>query len=104
MLNALQRESSALRPKIHVPRKLLPMGLLARLVSLVCLFALELIVLSVWLDTSALGGQVGLTATVADFGPYILQSLIVFATVLVALGYAKAKSTFLVISGWLEEV
>ena len=74
------------------------MGLLARFTFLVALFVVELIVVSTWLDTSALDGRDGLAGAVGDFGPYILQSVIVFTAILLALGYAKAKGTVLAIS------
>ncbi|HEY1754850.1 MAG TPA: exosortase E/protease, VPEID-CTERM system [Bryobacteraceae bacterium] len=80
------------------------MGLAARLVSLVSLFALELIVISTWLDTAALDGKGGLTGAVGDLGPYVLQSLVVFATVLLALGYSKAKPTLVRVSESIADV
>jgi exosortase E/protease (VPEID-CTERM system) len=62
------------------------------------LFIVELIVVSIWLDTSALDGKGGLAGAVADFGPYTLQSLIVFTTVLLSFGYLKAKNALLAAS------
>jgi len=64
----------------------------------------ELIVVSIWLDTSALDGKGGLTGAVGDFGPHILQSLIVLAAVLLAFGYAKAKNKLLAIGERLVEL
>lgn len=80
------------------------MGLLARLVSLVCLFVVELIVISTWLDTRALDGKAGLAGAVGDLGPYILQSLVVFATVLLAFGYSKARNSLVLVSERLADV
>jgi exosortase E/protease (VPEID-CTERM system) len=74
------------------------MGLLARLVCLAGLFILELIIISVWLDTKALDGKRGLVGAVGDFGPHVLQSLLVFTTVLLAFGYSKAKNALSPIS------
>jgi exosortase E/protease (VPEID-CTERM system) len=79
------------------------MGLLARVVSLASLFVLELLVISVWLDTSVLDGKGGLTGAVGDFGPHILQSLIVFAAILLAFGFVKARNALLPISERLAE-
>ena len=62
------------------------MGLLGRVASLAGLFVLELIVISTWLDTSALDGKGGFVGAVGDFGPHILQSLVLFATAFLAFG------------------
>jgi exosortase E/protease (VPEID-CTERM system) len=83
---------------IGVPGRLFPKGLLARFLSLAVLFVVELLVVSIWLDTSALDGKGGLAGAVGDFGPHILQSLIVFTSVLLAFGYSKAKNALLQIS------
>ena len=103
-MNAANRDSSAVLLKLDGTRSLLSMGLLARIVSLICLFVLELIVISTWLDTSALDGKGGLPGAVGDFGPHILQSLVVLATVLLAFGYSKAKDTVLRIDERLADV
>lgn len=99
MLNAPYRDSAdVLPPRIAVPRRLFSAGLLPRFLCLAALFVLELIVISTWLDTSALDGRGGLMGAVGDLGPYILQSLVVLTTVLLALGYSKAKDTLLPIN------
>jgi exosortase E/protease (VPEID-CTERM system) len=98
VMNAPHYESSPLLPGIGLQRRLFAMGLPARFIFLAVLFVVELIVVSTWLDTSALDGKHGLTGAVGDFGPYILQSIIVFTTVLAALGYTKAKKTLLTVS------
>src|ERR1700730_13541955 len=80
------------------------MGLLSRLLYLTGLFVLELIVISTWLDTRSLDGKGGLIGAVGDFGPYILQSLVVLATVLLAFGDAKTKNTQSLINNQLAHV
>jgi exosortase E/protease (VPEID-CTERM system) len=87
--NAPQYETSVL-PGIAVPRRLFPLGLSARLISLAFLFVLELIAISVWLDTRSLTGG-GLVGAVGDYGPRVLRSLVVMVTVLLAFSYSKAK-------------
>lgn len=72
--------------------------------ALAVLFVVELIVVSIWLDTSTLDGKGGLTGAVGDFGPHILQSLIVFAAVLLAFGYPKAKNKLPAIGERLMEL
>src|SRR6202035_2989964 len=49
-------------------------------------------------DTKALDGKRGLVGAVGDFGPHVLQSLLVFTTVLLAFGYSKAKNALSPIS------
>jgi exosortase E/protease (VPEID-CTERM system) len=60
---------------------------------LAALFILELLLISVRLDTQALDGRGGLIGAIGDWGPRLLQSVIAFVAVFVALGYAKAKET-----------
>jgi exosortase E/protease (VPEID-CTERM system) len=96
--NAPHHESSPLLSGIGVPRRFFHMGLPARFIFLAVLFVVELIVVSMWLDTSALDGKDGLTGAVGDFGPYILQSIILFTTVLLALGYTNARNTLPAVS------
>ena len=79
-------------------------GLAQRSILVGGLFVLELIAISTWLDTSALDGKGGLTGTVGTLGPYILQALIVLITVLLALGYSKAKPSLLSINNRLAEM
>ena len=93
VLNAPYRESPAPLLETGVPRRLVSAGLIPRFLGLVTLFVLELIVISTWLDTSALDGKGGLVGAVGVWGPYILQALLVFATVLMAFGYSKVKET-----------
>jgi exosortase E/protease (VPEID-CTERM system) len=93
---------SVLASKDPLPAVRFPLwNLLYRCTFLAVLFALELISISAWLDTDALDGKGGLIGAVGDFGPYILQAIVLFATVLLALGYAGAKNAFLVISDQL---
>jgi exosortase E/protease (VPEID-CTERM system) len=101
--NTPHHESSRFLPGIGVPPRLFFVGLLARFLALAVLFVVELIVVSIWLDTSALDGQGGLTGAVGDFGPRILQSLILFTTVLLAFGYSKTKNGLLQISDTLAD-
>ncbi len=78
-------------------------GLSARVACLVGLFVLELIVLSIWIDTSALDGKTGLIGAVGDFGPRILQAIVVLAAVLLVFGYSKAKPVLASISERLAD-
>jgi len=104
MLKAPQPQSPIDLSRIVFPRRLFATGIFSRLVCVTALFVFELIVITIWLDTSALQGKGGLIGAVGDFGPHILQSLVVFATVLVALSYSRATSTFLAINNRLAEV
>ena len=78
-------------------------GLSARVACLVGLFVLELIVLSIWIDTRTLDGKTGLTGAVGDFGPRILQAIVVLAAVLLVFGYSKAKPLLAPISERLTD-
>jgi exosortase/archaeosortase family protein len=73
------------------------------LISAGGLFVLELIAISTWLDTNALDGKGGLMGAVGDWGPHILQSLVILTTVLLALGYSKAQDTLVPISNMLAD-
>ena len=84
-------------------QKLSIRGLSARVACLVGLFILELIVLSIWIDTSALDGKTGLIGAVGDFGPRILQAIVVLAAVLLVFGYSKAKPMLAPISERLAD-
>jgi exosortase E/protease (VPEID-CTERM system) len=75
-----------------------PKRLALRIVWLAGLFALELIVISIRLDTQALEGRGRLIGAIADFGPHLLQSLIAFTTVFLAFGYSKAKAALVPVS------
>lgn len=85
-------------------QRLFSRGLTSRVVGLAGLFALELIVLSTWLDTSALDGKGGLIGAVGDFGPHILRSLLVLTAVLLVFGYSNAKNGLLPISNRLADM
>ena len=87
MMNGPHSESSTFSLRFGIPQGLFSTGLLSRLVCLAALFVLELIVISTWLDTNALDGRGGLIGAVGDFGPHILQSFVVWTTVLLALGF-----------------
>lgn len=66
-------------------------GIYVRLAALILLFTLEVVVTTLSLDTQALDGRSGLIGVVGQIGPYVLQSVIVFACVFVALGHSMAK-------------
>jgi len=96
--------SPVLLPTVGSQKLFSTRGLSSRVVCLVGLFVLELIVLSIWLDTSALNdSKPGLIAAVADLGPYILRSIVVLSAVLLVFGYSKAKNTLLPISERLAD-
>jgi exosortase E/protease (VPEID-CTERM system) len=54
-------------------------GLLPRLFALALLFSIELVVLSIWLDGSALAGRAGLAGFASLWGAWILRAIIAFA-------------------------
>jgi len=74
------------------------------LVLLPTVGVLELIVLSIWIDTKVLDGKAGLLGAVGDFGPRILQSIAVLAAVLLFFGYSKAKPILWPISERLSDI
>ena len=82
---------------------LLTAGLLQRVTILAALFTLELVTISVWLDTKALDHRGGLTGLVGDWGASILRSVVAFAAVFVTFGYLKAKGAFQQVSNHLPQ-
>jgi exosortase E/protease (VPEID-CTERM system) len=96
--------SVPLLPRLAVPSTYYSKGLLARFLALTILFIVELLVISIWLDTSALDGKGGLIGAVGDFGPHVLQSFIVFLAVLLAFGYPKAKNKLAALGERLVEL
>src|SRR5437899_973098 len=95
--------SPVLLPTIGPPKLFSIRGLSSRVFCLIGLFVLELIVLSIWIDTKVLDGTVGLIGAVGDFGPRILQSIVVLAAVLLVFGYSKAKPVLWPISERLAD-
>ena len=102
--NAPHHESSLFLQGIGAPQEFFFKGLLARFLALAVLFVAELLFVSIWLDTSALDGKGGLAGAVGDFGPHILQSLIVFAAILLGFGYPTAKDKLPAIGERLAEL
>ena len=92
MINSPSRNSLAIPDRVFAPRTRFHIKLSSRIACLVVLFVSELIVVSLWLDTNALDGRRGLIGAIGDFGPYILQSLVVFTTVFLAFGYSNVKT------------
>ena len=103
MIDTPHTESPAFPLRLGVHRSPFSAGLLSRLAGLIGLFVLELIVISIWLDTSALDGKGGLMGAVGDWGPYVLQSLVALTTVLLALGYSNAKAALAPINNRLAD-
>jgi len=75
------------------PNERLSLGFAPRIGLLALLFVLELIAISIWLDTSTIAAQGGLTGFVSQWGSRILQATVAFASLLVTFGYLQAKST-----------
>jgi len=91
VINSPSRYALAIPNRVLASRGLLLTKLSSRFLCLAVLFALELIVISIRLDTQALEGKTGLLGAVGNFGPSILQSLVAFTTVFLTFGYANAK-------------
>ena len=86
------------------PQTLIPFLLLIRFVCLAALFVVELIAVSVTLDTQALDGRSPFLAAIGDFGPHLLQALVVFASVFTAFGYVRARRELARISGEMSPI
>jgi len=63
-----------------------------RVVWIALLFILELIAISVWLDTASLSRNYVLTRLIGDWGPWILRGLVAFASLFLTFGYLRARS------------
>ena len=98
MINGPSRASLAIPLGAFPPLRLVFARLSSRLACIAVLFILELLVVSLWLDTKALDGRGGLIGAVGDYGPHLLQSLVVFTTVFLAFGYSNAKEALSTIS------
>lgn len=76
--------------------------LVQRLAALAALFTVELIAISIWLDTAAIDGRPGLVGLVSDFGPMALRAVVTFAAVFVTFTYFRAKERLKQISAELS--
>lgn len=79
------------------------LGLPQRLGLLAAVLAVELVTISMWLDTGALVGKPGLAGLVADFGSATLRMIVAFAALFVTFSYLKIKGALPQISGQLAE-
>lgn len=90
-MHVSDRPSIAFYPETLGTRQAVPWRLALRLVALVALFVVELVVVSIRLDTKVLDGRDGLSGAIGDFGSQFLRCIIAFSTVFLAFGYWKAK-------------
>jgi len=67
-------------------------SLVQRILFLALLFALELIILSVWLDSDSLAHRAGLIGIMRDWGAWILRCIVGFAAIFVTFAYLKNKT------------
>ena len=67
------------------------LGPIPRVACLAVLFALELLVISTWLDTGTLRRTVGLTGTIGNLGSSTLRAVVAAATIFVAFAYLKTR-------------
>lgn len=77
-------------------------GLPARLFALATLFSIELILLSVWVDGSALQGSAGLAGFAHDWGAWIIRAFVGFAALFATFTWLQHKSALSQISGDLS--
>ena len=69
-----------------------PFSLTYRLGCAALLLTMEVLATSLLLDTQAIDGRSGLVGVLADLGPVILEGLVAFSALFVALGYVKART------------
>lgn len=68
-------------------------GFLPRIAILGILFILELIAITVWLDAASLFGRGGLIGFMGQWGSRILQSIVVFVSLVLTFSYFGAKTS-----------
>ena len=85
-------EQSRLKPLWGLP-------LVRRLATLGALFALELGVITVWLDNAQLAGRAGFTGVFRDWGPLILRGVVVFPALFLTFAFLRFQSPLAAISG-----
>ena len=68
------------------------------------LWVVELIGLSVWLDTASLTRTVGLTGLMGDWGPLTLRAAVAFAVVFITFGFLNARAALDRISREVRQV
>ena len=73
-------------------------GLLPRLLILTGLFAVELLILSLWLDNASLASRTGLAGFIGHWGAWTVRACVGFAAIFFTFAYLKSRSTFLRIS------
>jgi exosortase E/protease (VPEID-CTERM system) len=79
------------------------LGLIPRIGYLAALFALELLVTSIWLDPNTLRRSVGLTGTIGNIGSPTLSAIVAAAAVFVTFTYLTTKSARQLDSDLLRE-
>ena len=91
-----------------LPQKLLvrsgSLGLLHRLFLLAILFASELLVLSVWLDNSALTARGGLVGVIGHSGAWMVRGMVGFVAIFLTFAYLRSQAVLARISEQAERV
>jgi exosortase E/protease (VPEID-CTERM system) len=89
---------------VPLPRTRLSLrSLIQRVLLLAVLFASELIIISVWLDSDSLVQRAGLIGIMHDWGDWILRCIVGFATIFVTFAYLKNKTILERISGQVAQ-
>jgi exosortase E/protease (VPEID-CTERM system) len=79
------------------------LGLLPRLLALTFLFAAELLLLSIWLDNSALVAQGGIIGLVGQGGAWAVRGVVGFGAILVTFAYLTKRTALAEISLRVEQ-
>lgn len=85
-------------------RPLASFGLFPRLIALTILFAIELLLISVWLDDAALISQGGLLGFAGQWGAWIVRGIVGFAAIFFTFAYLKNKSALTEISSQVKQI